>query len=176
MLSIYWIQEDVSGLKVDDLLLHTGHLGILLLFWFLCPSCIWCRFSELISQPSQNHYPWAIWAAHLEALLSSLVCLVGDNPTCSFTLPVHPQSCFSDLLTAYSSKNLINCMTLILLLVFPGGSVVKSLSAVQKTQVWSLSWEDPLEKEMATHSSILSWEIPWTDEPGGLQSMGSLKS
>ena len=59
-------------------------------------------------------------------------------------------------------------MTLIFLLVFPGGSVVKSLTAMQKTQVWSLSQEDPLDKEMATHSSILTWEIPWSKEPGGL--------
>ena len=59
-------------------------------------------------------------------------------------------------------------MTLIFLLVFPGGSVVKSLTAMQKTQVWSLSQEDPLEKEMATHSSILTWEIPWSKEPDGL--------
>ena len=42
---------------------------------------------------------------------------------------------------------------------------------MQKTQIRSLAWEDPLEKEMATHSSILAWEIPWTEEPGGLQSM-----
>ena len=40
-------------------------------------------------------------------------------------------------------------------------------------QVQSLSWEDPLEKEMATHFSILAWKIPWTEDPGGLQSMGS---
>ena len=44
---------------------------------------------------------------------------------------------------------------------------------MQETQVQSLSGEDPLEKEMATHFSILAWEIPWTEEPGGLQSMGS---
>ena len=44
-----------------------------------------------------------------------------------------------------------------------------------KTQVQSLSREDPLEKEMATHSSILAWRIPWTEEPGGLQSMGLQK-
>ena len=43
---------------------------------------------------------------------------------------------------------------------------------MQETQVWSLGQEDPLEKEMATHSNILAWEIPWTEEPGGLQSMG----
>ena len=55
----------------------------------------------------------------------------------------------------------------------PGGSVVKNLPAMQKTQVRSLGWEDPLEEEMATYSSILAWEIPWTEEPGGLQSMGS---
>ena len=58
---------------------------------------------------------------------------------------------------------------------FPGGSVVKNLPAMQKTQVWSLGQEDRLEEEMATHSSILAWRIPWTEEPGGLQSMGSQK-
>ena len=47
---------------------------------------------------------------------------------------------------------------------------------MQETRVQSLGREDPLEKEMATHSSILAWEIPWTEEPGGLQSMGSQQS
>ena len=50
---------------------------------------------------------------------------------------------------------------------------VKNLHAVQETQVRFLDWEDPLEKGMATHSSILAWRIPWMEEPGGLQSMGS---
>ena len=50
---------------------------------------------------------------------------------------------------------------------------IKSLPAMQETWVQSLGWEDPLEKEMATHSSILGWRTPWTEEPGGLQSMGS---
>ena len=60
---------------------------------------------------------------------------------------------------------------------FPGGShSKKNPPAVQETQVWSLGEEDPLEKEMATHSSILAWEIPGTEEPGGLLSMGSQKS
>ena len=49
---------------------------------------------------------------------------------------------------------------------------VKSLPAVQETQVPSLGWEDPLEEGMATHSSILAWRIPWTEEPSRLQSMG----
>jgi len=58
---------------------------------------------------------------------------------------------------------------------FPGGSVVKTLPAMQElqeTRVQSLDWEDPLEEGMATHSSILAWEIPWTEEPGRLQSIG----
>ena len=58
---------------------------------------------------------------------------------------------------------------------FPGGSMVKNLPSVQETQkmqLQSLNWEDPLEEEMATHSNILAWEIPWTEEPGGPQSTG----
>ena len=50
--------------------------------------------------------------------------------------------------------------------------MVKNLPAMQETRLCSLHWEDPLEKGMATHSSVLSWEIPWTEEPGRLQSMG----
>jgi len=57
----------------------------------------------------------------------------------------------------------------------PGGSGVKNLPVMQEMQetwVSSLGWEDPLEKEMATHSTILAWRIPWTEEPSELQSMG----
>ena len=54
--------------------------------------------------------------------------------------------------------------------------MVKNLPAMQKTWVQSLGQEDPLEKGMATHSSILAWRILWTQEPGGLQSMGSKES
>ena len=54
---------------------------------------------------------------------------------------------------------------------YPGGSVIKNLPAMQETQVRSLGQEDLLAKEMITHSSILAWEIPWTEEPGGLQSI-----
>ena len=59
---------------------------------------------------------------------------------------------------------------------FPDGSVVKILPAMQEmqeTKVWSLGQEDSLEQEMTIHSSIIAWEIPWIEEPGGLQSMGS---
>ena len=51
---------------------------------------------------------------------------------------------------------------------FPGDSVVKNPPAKQETWVWFLGQEDSLEKKMATHSTILAWEIPWTEEPGGL--------
>ena len=59
---------------------------------------------------------------------------------------------------------------------FPGGTVIKKkkkicLPANAEIQLWSLGWEDPLEQEMASHSSILAWRIPWTEKPGGLQSM-----
>ena len=54
-----------------------------------------------------------------------------------------------------------------------GGSDGRNLPAVQESQFWSLDQEDPLEEEMATHASILDWRIPWTEEPDGLQTMGS---
>ena len=53
--------------------------------------------------------------------------------------------------------------------------MVKNLPAVEETWVQSLDQDDPLEKGMATHSSILAWRVPWTEEPGGLQSMGLQK-
>ena len=53
--------------------------------------------------------------------------------------------------------------------------MAKNLSAIRETWVQSLGWKDPLEKGMATHSSILAWRIPWTEDPGGLQSMGLQK-
>ena len=59
---------------------------------------------------------------------------------------------------------------------FPGGSEVKNLPAMWEMQAGSPGWEGPLEKEMETYSRILAWRIPWTEEPGGLQSIGSQKS
>ena len=60
-----------------------------------------------------------------------------------------------------------------IIMVFPGSSVVKNLPAMQEMWVQSLGQEDSLEKDIAIHSSILAGKIPWTEEPGGLQSMGS---
>ena len=60
-----------------------------------------------------------------------------------------------------------------ILLGFAGGSVVKNPPAIQEMRVQSPGWEDALEKEIVTRSSVLVWEIQWTEEPGRLQSMGS---
>ena len=62
---------------------------------------------------------------------------------------------------------------LVFCLGFPGGSDCEESAYNAETWLRSLGQEDPLEKEMATHSSILAWRLPWTEEPGGLQSMGS---
>ena len=64
-------------------------------------------------------------------------------------------------------------MGLIFTLTSPVAKMVKSLPTMQETRVWSQGWEDLLEKEMGTHSSILAWKTPWLEEPGKLQFMGS---
>ena len=104
------------------------------------------------------------------ALLQGIFLTQGSNlcPLCFMhwqagSLPLEPPLITEEVTLANS-------------LGFPGGSAVKNLSATQETQVRSLGQEDPLEKEMAIHSSILAWEIPRTEEPGGLQSMGLQKS
>ena len=60
-------------------------------------------------------------------------------------------------------------------LVFPGGSDGKESACSADAQVQALGWEDSLEKEVAAHSGTLAWEIPWMEEPGGLQSMRSIR-
>ena len=72
--------------------------------------------------------------------------------------------CLLNLYAEYTSIHLLSPLV---------AQRVKRLPAVPETRVQSLGWEDPLEKEMATHSSTLAWKIPWTEETGGLQSMGS---
>ena len=74
----------------------------------------------------------------------------------------------------YSRSVLISCFIFtVCIWGFPSGSAGKNPPAVQETQVRSLGQEDPLEEDMATHSSVLAWRIPWTEQPGRLQSMGS---
>ena len=84
-----------------------------------------------------------------------------------FSWPFPPHGCVSQQV----SWELLRLSRVLLWSFFSGDSVVKNLLAMLKTGVWSLGQEDPLEKGMATHSSILAWEIPWTEESGGLQSM-----
>ena len=94
--------------------------------------------------------------------------------------PVHPlcpHSLPADALSAFTHVSLILLSALVFwrtssMMGSPGGSAVKYLPAVQKIWVQSLGWDDSLGKGMATHFSILAWRIPWTKEPGGLQSMG----
>ena len=82
-----------------------------------------------------------------------------------------PRGCKeSDTTERLNITNIINALD------FPGGSVIKNPTAKWETQVQSLGGEDSLEKQMATHSSILAWETPWTEKPGGLQSMGSQRA
>ena len=69
---------------------------------------------------------------------------------------------------SYRDRDLVQDISLASLVA----QMVKSLPATQEMQVQPLGWEDLLEKEMAAHSSILAWKIPWAEEPGGLQSMG----
>ena len=92
--------------------------------------------------------------------------LVFKISVLSFSLNFFPVSSFNFHIWVwlYQKKKKI-CASLI-------AQLVKNLPAVQETHIWFLGWEDLLEKEMATHSSILAWRIPWTEEPGGLQSMG----
>ena len=69
-----------------------------------------------------------------------------------------------------------NKMNIKAVLKIPGGSMVRIHLPMQETQVQSLGWENPLEKEMEVYSSVFAWEVPWKEEPGGLQSVGSQKS
>ena len=92
--------------------------------------------------------------------------LISSHPR---LLPQSPKDC-SLLLSC------IRGLPYIYIWDFPIAQMVKNLLAMQETWVQSLGQEDPLEEKMAIHSSILAWRIPWTEEPGGLQSMGSQKA
>ena len=102
----------------------------------------------------------SLWSLGLYVQWNSLQQNTGGG-SLSHLQGIFPTQGFSDVYT--------------LVLGFPGGSGVKNPLPMQEMRVWFLVQEDPLEKEMKTHSSILSWEIPWTGEPVGLQSIGSQK-
>ena len=77
-----------------------------------------------------------------------------------------------EVLNFYDGQFIFSLPMLLVLRTSLVAQMVKRLSTMQETWVCSLGWEDPLEKEMATHSSILAWRIPWTEESGSIQSMG----
>ena len=103
----------------------------------------------------------------------NLCCVLAPREACVH-LPVSPQLLWATITRTHAKANLLPLCAL-----FPtfGASLeaqmVKNLPAMRETWVWSLGQEDLLEKRMATHSSIPAWEIPWTEESGGLQSMRS---
>ena len=111
-------------------------------------------------------YHWVTYRYSKEYLLQFVVSWTFTWCKCKFCL-LHTSS--SQLLCVNSR----NSVPYTLSMGSPGGSVAKNPPVMQEMWVRSLGQEDPLEKEMASHSSIPPWEIPWTEEPGGLQSMGS---
>ena len=99
---------------------------------------------------------------------------ISSPPPFSHLVPLSstPRTNWVPLILPHIDWSLLQFTWIIVILGFPGGSVVKNLLQCRRWEFRSLGQEDPLEKGMATHSSILAWEIPWTKEPGGLQSMG----
>ena len=114
---------------------------------------------------------------------TSMVPLLGapvtnipsEGPSSTWTCPVHKRTQHeeSSIIHVYLRSRSWFHTDLLFWRNFLVAQTVKNLPAMQKNQVQSLGWEDPLEKEMAPHSSILAWKIPWMEETGRLQSMGS---
>ena len=99
--------------------------------------------------------------------MASMNCAAPDSLEC---LALEKKGLLS--IVAISLHDLCCCLDKVSLVA----QMVKNLPAVQETRVRSLGWKDALEKGMATESNILAWRIPWTEEPGGLQPMGSQES
>ena len=106
---------------------------------------------------------YCLWKKNVKVLVVQLYLTV-----CNPTGPTEPARllCLFNLLYFWIFVLIIHRASLV-------AQMVKNLPAMQETLVWSLGWEDPLKKGMATHSSTLAWRIPWTEQPGRLQSMGS---
>ena len=123
-----------------------------------CPSGLGCHYllqGIFSSQGSNPHLLHCRWILLLLSHLRSPHTPLGNPP------PTHTH----EILLSYNKNE-----------GFPVAQTVKNLPAMPETQVQSLGWEDPLENESATHSSILDWRIPWTEEPGRLQSTGSQRA
>ena len=150
--------------------------------WCRWPSISWSLEETKAASPQSKREFFCLMAFKLKhqlfpafwtqnGILLALLGLQTANTPCRF----------GDLLSANSlypyNKSLYVCMCYIYYSGFPGGTSGKESICQcrrhKEAQVWSLVWEDPLEEGIATHSSILAWRIPWTEEPGGLQSKGS---
>ena len=165
-----------------------------LLFWLVfLRLCVWRKGSELqalatreLPLPSLEH-PGFRSSANEGWNPGALSLQVGNSLTwhtwgsATFPRPRLPKSKMTKLFDKIKNDGLrmsITRLTFSLYSAYQASLVaqtVKRLSAMQETQVWSLGWEDPLEKEMAAHSSTLAWKTPWTEESGRLQSMGLQK-
>jgi len=150
--------------------------------WFLALSKFFSYHSLTKSTLCWTVWPFIAYSqqsglrSKLSILISHFWWLSDSN---SFLLSVICGDCLWLPCSLYWSFVFLFFTALVTSLGFPGGSVVKNLlanSGVVRAWVCSLCWEDPLEKEISTHSSIFAWEIPWTEEPGRLFSMGSQKS
>ena len=124
-------------------------------------SVLWPFHLVLRFQP----HPSFVGVLYWETVRGDLPCIQETRDACS------PQWCYAAIRGWVSALHLSWSIVNERASLVP--QTVKNLPAVRETWVWSLGWEDPLEEGMATHSSILAWRIPWTEEQGGLQSMGS---
>ena len=176
----------------DLLVMMSASFGIILLFPFLSCSMVCEIFSSVVSDSLWPHEPQHArppcpsptprvrhpnprplsWWCH-----PTISSSVTPSPP-AFRLPQH-KSLFQwgrPTLYRQGTNNLLGRQIIVKNYRTDGASLVakwiKNSAAMQETQIWSLGQEDPLEKEMATHSSILAWRIPWTQDPGRLQSMG----
>ena len=129
---------------------------------------VWQPFNGGIQSTHIYCNEWCIWF-----IISILLIL--NFWTLLWTLLLFTFAGMNEWLFIFPLCHLEFILLLIVIIPRPGGSAVKNLPAMQEMWVPSLGGEDPLEKEMATHSSILAWEIPWTEETCGLQSMWTQK-
>ena len=133
----------------------------------------------MVPQMASHHiFNFIIWLG-ISPILYTQICLILFSVLVDYcTLGIYHKTleAFNQSPVGIFQLHTSNCLWVQAMPGFPGSSVIKNPPVKQETQVQSLGWKDPLEREMAPHSSILAWRIPWTEEPGGLQSGGHKES